>query len=152
MLQEIYGEYEKKHTEYKEKCERLERLIEKHTESLKKLEMKRIGWYEGMVVPFAEAIAKRLEIPYKIYGPFGMCAKTTVYFFPGNGRDITKDETYSITIQPEGKELYYETGEKVNRYHRNTIGDMNGMNNVTAPLPDDMESIIALLRHAHTEK
>lgn len=152
MMQEIYGEYEKKRAEYKEKCERLERLIEKHTESLKKLEMKCPGWYEGVLVPFSEAIAKRLEMPYEVYGPFGMCAKTTVYFFPGNGRDITRDETYSITIQPEGKELYYETGEKVNRYQRNTIGDMNGMNNVTAPVPDDMESIITLLRHAHTEK
>lgn len=152
MMQEIYGEYEKKRAEYKEKHERLERLIEKHTESLKKLEMKRIGWYEGVVVPFAEAIAKRLEIPYEVYGPFGICAKTTVYFFPGNGRDITRDETYSITIQPKDKELYYETGETVNRYQRGSIGYMNGMNNVIAPLPDDMESIVALLRHAHAEK
>lgn len=156
MMQEIYSTFAQKRAAYLKKRDRIENLIYKHKQSLEKLEAKQPGWYGDMLIPLADAISNRLCMPYEVYGPFGMCHQSSVYFFPGDGRDITRDETFSITLQPEydsddNPELRYETGEKKSTYRKGSIGDMNGMNNVTAPLPDSLDAIIALLNHSEHE-
>lgn len=155
MMQEIYSTFAQKRAAYLKNRDRLEKPIYKHKQSLEKLETKHPGWYEDMLVPLADAISNRLCMPYEVYGPFGLCARTTVYFFPGEGHDITRDETFSITLQPgfdfDNPELLYETGEKSGVYRNGSIADMNGMNNVTSPLPDSLDAIIALLNHSEHE-
>ena len=41
----------------------------------------------------------------------------------------------------------YETGEVSDRYEPGTVGYVNGLNNITARLPDSVEEILGLLRH-----
>lgn len=42
--------------------------------------------------------------------------------------------------------MRYDTGEKTGDYQNGSIGELNGFNNVTAPLPDTIPEIAALLR------
>lgn len=151
MMQEMYAAYETARAANMAECERLERLIARHKAKLKKLNDKRPGWYDAILTPLADAISADIGMPYEVYGPFGLSCETSLYFFPTSGRDITRNETYSITLYPDYDDsrlyLSYDTGERTDTYRTGSIGWMNGMNNVTKPLPDDLETIIVLLQH-----
>ena len=143
--------YREANEQYHTKRERLQSLIRAHHIALEKLERSAPGWYNGTVVPLAESISKAIGMPYDIYGPFGLNSTTSVYFFlKGKVGDITTDATLSITVHPDfsGDEyrLTYDTGKIINDYPPGSLGYYNGMNNEQAPLPDDLESIVALLR------
>lgn len=155
MLHEIYDQYNEARARNAEQRQRLERLINKHTEKLHKLEKESPSWLYSTVYPLANQIMKKTGWGYSVFGPFGLCARTSVYFFPGVGPDLLKDENYGLTLQPnfdDGKfSLLYETGETRNEYMKGSIGELNGMNNATAPLPDDLDAIIGILRENHHE-
>jgi len=156
MLQEIYDGY-KAHAAKEAKEER---LIALHQKRLRKLENKG-GWCNLVLKPLAQKISEALGgMPYEIYGPFGLGAETSVYFFPsGVIGDITKAENYGITLHPHFREgegspeerfyLSYNTGERRNDYPRGSIGWLNGFNNVEAPLPDDLDTIVEIVRSHH---
>ena len=42
--------------------------------------------------------------------------------------------------------LYYDTGEVKNEYAPNSLGGINGMNNVMKRLPETFPEIVALLK------
>lgn len=149
----IYEEFNKQQAEYNARVQRLEKLIAAHKKTLRKLEHEGKGWIEGVLYPLAKRISGELNgMPWEIYGPFGLSCETTVYFFPGDGRDICKDETYGITLYPQMSEekgfyLTYDTGKRTNNYPEGSIGWMNGFHHVQAELPDDISEIVALLSH-----
>ena len=162
MMKSIYAEFSEYNKKYKARKEQLQRLIYKHTLSLNNLERMNQGWFDRVLVPLAVAIASELGgLPYTFYGPFGLNCETSVYFFPTDGHDITKDETYSLTVYPEYREgsygyvdgfyLAYDTGRRLDVYKPGSIGYMNHFNNVKEELPDRLEEIMALLRHSHYE-
>ena len=155
VLSEIYKHY----GEHGKKEERLEKLILKHQRTLKKLQDKG-GWINLCLVPLANKISERLHMPYEIYGPFGLGAETSIYFYPnGKVESLMKAETYGITIHPACRDgegsfadrfyFSYNTGEKRNLYAQGTIGEMNGFNNVEAPLPDDLDVIVEIILKNH---
>ena len=158
MMQHIYSAYIAADRKYHEETEHLEQLILRHKKRLKRLEDKHVGWYDGVLVPMAEAISKAIEMPYEIYGPFGLSCQTSVYFFVnGTLGDICKDPTLGLTVYPEFEYesgsvtksrfcLCYDTGERTRRYPDGTIGELNDGNVVKAPLPDSMDDIVELLR------
>ena len=152
MLNELYAKYQ----EHGAKERKIEALIAKHQKRLKKLQEKG-GWYQQVLVPLAEALSKELNMPYDIYGPFGLGCETSVYFFPsGKIGDIVKEDTYSITVHPSSRPwqtpfedrfyLTYNTGEETNEYPEGTIGHWNGFNNVRAELPDDLDKILEIVK------
>ena len=162
MMQSVYAEYSEYNKKYEARKEQLQRLIYKHTQALKRLEDQHQGWLDRVLVPLAVAIASELGgLPYEFYGPFGLSCETSVYFFPTDGHDITKDETYSLTVYPEYREggygyvngfyLAYDTGRRLDTYRPGSIGDLNNFNNVKEELPDSLEEIVALLKHSHYE-
>ena len=63
-MQDIYDTYLEKEDTFREKQQRLDRLIRRHQRSLMELEAKRPGWYDDVVIPLAEAISKVIEMPY----------------------------------------------------------------------------------------
>lgn len=155
MLSELYA----KLIEQDKKEERLEKLILRHKRALEKLQ-KKGGWFNCCLISLADEISKRLNMPYEIYGPFGLGAETSIYFFAdGEKGDIVHKETYRITLHPSCKDgtgsyaerfyFTYNTGEKRNSYAPGTIGELNGFNNVEAPLPDDMDSIVEIIMKNH---
>ena len=158
ILQGIYEGYRL----HSEKQRKLETVIEKNEQKLKLLR-KQGGWYQQCLVPLAKRLSKVLAMPHKIYGPFGLGATTTIYFFPQkNGGDIVHDENYSITLHPATRNyndwrlhfdetfyFTYDTGEKKEEYAPGTIGEMNGFNNVEAELPDDLDAIVEIVKRNH---
>ena len=155
MLEELYKNYR----EHGAKKRKIEALIAKRQKRLKKLQ-KKGGWYQQVLVPLAEALSKELNMPYEIYGPFGLSSETSIYFFPsGKIGDIVKEDTYGITLHPSFRPtddysipfedkfyLTYNTGETKNEYPEGTIGYLNGFNNLEAELPDDLDKILEIIR------
>ena len=161
MMSEIYRDYQHADQEFRTKRERLEKLIQSHRRSLAKLERNSPGWYKDVVVPLADTISRAIEMPYEIYGPLGLSCHTSIYFFVnGSVGSITENPTLGLTVYPDFRYtnestsfkefvLLYDTGERTRNYADYTIGELNDGNVVKAPLPDDLEEIVALLRRSH---
>ena len=155
MLDLIHKYNEKRKTSELLKDE-IDKKIEKAEKQISRLEKKRdkiksINWFDEIVKPLGEILSKKIGLPYEIYGPFGLECNTSIYFREDMAKGICEQPTKSIHLRPSHKEIYvleiyYETGEKTNTYASGTIGDLNGMNNVIAVLPDTIEDIIGLLR------
>lgn len=153
--EEIEKELNKKH--------QLERKVEYHEKRIAKLREEKGGTWNCILYPLIEEIKKRCGYEYaEIYGPFGIGAETSIYFshegkhrskndcryYKGDNVDITKVDTWSITLYPNDKvESGYEywTGKTKNEFAKGTIGELNGFNNINAELPTDINEIIKLL-------
>lgn len=140
--------------------EKLERKLEWHKKRENKLWGKSSS-FENILIPLCKEICQRKGFKYfDIYGPFGMCCETSLYFSNEgkeknwrdsrmNDIDICKVDTWSIqlTYNDNTESGYqYWTGEVTNKYPKGSIGELNGENNVYAPLPADVDEIIKLLR------
>lgn len=55
-----------------------EKLIVYHQKKAKKLDNQKLYFVNGIVIPLAEKIAKRFNLHYDIYGPFGLSAQTSI--------------------------------------------------------------------------
>ena len=105
----------------------------------------RASWIDSAIASLAIDIEESTGEPVEIRGPFGLRAE--VYITVG---EKDSEGRRFLLLTPEfpdcGFKLYYDTGETVERYGAETLGDFNGLNNVSAPLPDTLEEIIQILR------
>lgn len=116
----------------------------------KKWKLEYPHWINSLVKPIGEHFAKEFNKRYEIYGPFGIRAQTTIYWREDMTKSITEQPVLSLTIVPgdlSKGELYYETGKVKDKFAKNTIGDVNGMNREIALLPDSIEEIKKLITH-----
>lgn len=153
---EIINNYQTKKTDYENKKKQIDEKISKYAERICKLEEKRsklikksFSWIDGIVIPLAEELSKKFNMDYEIFGPFGLCCETSIYLKEYKNMSITKQTTYSITLEPqnlEKLELVYRTGERTNKYPAGSIGELNGFDCITKPLPETIEEIAKLLR------
>ena len=145
-----------------EKVKAAELRTERARARVEKLEKRRnklpsTYWVDGIVEPLAKTLAERAGLYWKIYGPFGLSCQTTIYLMAEADVSITKQKTRSITLEPYHDEngdwvIRYRTGETTDEYEKGTLGHMNGMNCVTAPLPDTIEEIEKLLRESEASE
>ena len=141
-MNELYDAF----TEKKAELKVLEDKIEKHERSIERLKAKyyktcdSLSWVKCLVYPLAEELKNLVGAEkYDVYGPFGLRAETSIYLRKGK-------MSGSITLTPHDNfRLYYDTGEKRGQYEARSLGALNGMDNVEAPLPDDVSEIAALL-------
>ena len=91
----------------------------------------------------------------------GMKYKTSEQTFGLNNRsfieliDNVTGEKMMLVVLPghtDSNEVYikYETGEASERYAVGSLGAINGMNNLTAPLPDTAEEIFEIMKKKST--
>ena len=155
-------------TKEDEAIAKLQKKLEWHEKKRNKLWLKS-GNFPHIIFPLCDEIKKRCGFEYcEIYGPFGMCCETSLYFsnvgthnfrtydsgWIDDRIDICNVETWHITLQPNDKyESGYEyfTGETTNNYPKGSIGELNGMNNVYKELPAEIDAIIKLLVHTPKE-
>lgn len=132
--------------EREKQIERLKKKLEKRKNSYYEKDFS--GWIETIVKPLMRDLEKHTGLHGEIYGPFGLCCKTTIYLREDMERSITKQSTLHITIEPpmDNGKIYYETGEVKEGYAKGSIGELNGMNMVMAELPDTIEEIVAVLK------
>lgn len=97
-------------------------------------------WLDGAVAALAVDLEEVTGKHVEISGPFGLRAEVLLYV----GDDFIR--LTPAFPEAEGFKLYYDTGETTNAYQPGMLGDWNGMNNVSAPLPDTLDEIIKLLR------
>ncbi len=145
-------EEEKFQNEYTEISEEMGRL-ETEMRALKareaELKAARPSPYDVINV-LADKLSDHFGLPYKIYGPFGLECETSIYLMEDVSKGIVGQKTISITLRPFGDHendwITYDTGERTDRYAKDTIGEMNGYNSVYAPLPTDFNDILKLMR------
>lgn len=99
-----------------------------------------VSWLDSAIAALAMDMEEYTGQTVEVSGPFGQRAE--VYFKIG---DVCTVITPSF--ENDGLKLYYDTGEKTDRYGALTLEDINGFNNIQAPLPDTFEEIVKLLTH-----
>lgn len=146
--------FEKFRKEIQNKICLREKQIERLRKKENKLRKSYVYWTKNFLEPLVSELHKHFpEYPnMEILGPFGLRSACSIWFFKKKRDEIEykkffeRDNLISITIIPididEG--VYeYETSEVIDKYAKNTIGDVNGANNVTK----EIESIEELVDH-----
>jgi hypothetical protein len=160
-LQNVINDFNSAKHEYIEKERSLEEKIARLQIKLKKHMDKYPDVIECLIKPLARAVKERCGFKaFEVYGPFGLENEISVYF-ANEGEDgniaICKVETWGLTLHircrdnAEVTHLEYWTGETTDEFEKGSIGYLNGMNNVYAKLPTDLDEIIKVLRHSERE-
>ena len=132
-----------------------ERRAAKQRQKAKKLEEElrnrpTVDWKKEVIEPLAAELAKQLNLHAVVLGPCGIGAKVTIALCKNPTIPVREQETLELVVEPgfENKRMvfYYETGETSEKYAPGTIGELNGLNNTTARLPDSVDEIIPLLK------
>ena len=120
-------------------------------------------WTDHVLSPLIREIGMRLGMKYKVSGVFGLRTQSYISLLDDAGEclyilsvtprfaeidvDVLLPANYGRTALLEG--IDYDTGELINPERDD---DLNGFNRVTAPLPDDVDEIIRIMReHAASE-
>lgn len=132
-----------------------ERRAVKQRQKAKKLEEElrsrpTVDWKKEVIEPLAAELAKQTGKPAKVFGPCGIGAKVTIVLLDNPAVSHLDQNTLELVIEPEFEDghmvFYYETGETCDRYKPDSIGALNGLNNVTARLPDSVNEILKLFK------
>lgn len=151
----LQEEYEQKYAEYEEQISQRHARIKKISDKIDRLTEKREAlrkpsWYDT-VNALAERLANHYGLQYKIYGPFGLNCEVSIHLVSDVDISMMKQDSYSLFLRPNGNWLRYFTGETTNQYPSGSIGDLNGDNNIYAPLPVEFEEILKLVRFCKKE-
>lgn len=113
------------------------------------LKAKRDAMTRPNTTSLVEQIGKLLlkEYPDReldVLGPFGLRGQVAIHLYKKGVADDKKFEgdnciSISFVMGDETNPLYVETGEVKESYAKNTLGAVNGMNNVTIPVPPDAD-------------
>ena len=153
LIIEIQGNYQKECLDFQQKRKELEskvgdceRKILWHQNRIKRLKasinnLHRPHWLEDYVRPILIELARltpNIAWDFEALRTFGMRAECPVFGKTNEGFTVG----ITFTIGTYG--LYYDTGEYKREFAGNTLGDLNGFNNVTAPV-DSMETLLSLI-------
>lgn len=112
--------------------------------------MDTVSWIDGVIKPLAAALAETTGLYWKVTGPCGICCRVHIDLCEDPDKPILFQSRKEIVLQPdftdEGLAILYETGETTDRFAKDTVGALNGMNNVTKPLPNSVDEILKLMR------
>lgn len=102
------------------------------------------SWLDAAVAPLVVDLQDLTGEDVRYSGPFGLRAEVMICI---GAEDNRRYLTVTPCFDGDGMlTLHYDTGEKSGRYAPGTCGDWNGFNNVTRPLPDTIEEILALFQ------
>ena len=88
----------------------------------------------------------------KVLGPSGLRCEVFIDLYDEETEYLHRVERSCLTLTPYRDEemhfiLYYDTEEETEyKCPKGSIGELNGMNILTKPLPDSIEEIVPLLR------
>lgn len=139
---EQYKSLSDKIARQKEICDQAQKKIIALQEELNNLKYPSV--YESVVVPLAEELAKHFNTEFDIYGPFGLMGEIIIVLMKDTMKSISEQPTISLTLRISDDVVLYDTGKRINRYSKGSIGELNGMNKVFKPLPMDFDEIVKL--------
>lgn len=109
------------------------------------------NWVSDVLWPLADELARRTGKHPQLSGPAGLGSKLTIALVDDPDKRSYEQDSLKITVEPVFEDDHmvfnYETGAVSDRYEPGTVGYVNGLNNITARLPDSVEEILGLLRH-----
>ncbi len=143
-----------------------ERIIDRERQiaRLNKKKDKLGGWHANLIIPLAKVLTPLLDCDtYKILGPFGLRAETSIWFKKNGSTAKYCDYSLSLTVHHEfhdnheykkrycsaamkSVQLRYDTYARDNSYARGSIGELNGFNKIEAPLPESIDDIVKLIK------
>jgi hypothetical protein len=152
-MKELKKDFLEKRKFYKKRRNEIKEQIEILEEELNNLENP--YWFEDLIKPLVKEVVNRVdELNYAhILGPSGL-RNSVVLLFAEKKEYLDEifdypDKYYSIAIFPkylDNAVFMYYTNEKAETQHeKGTIAEMNGMNNATEILPEDIDEIIKLI-------
>ena len=157
-VQALEEKVEKKREKARKLVERSKKISEDVDQLLKQeRSIPAVDWKETIVEPLAEALRDATgKRNCKCLGPHGIGAKVDIYLFDEAEFRLAfdREESYlALTVEPDLCEggaisLRYETGEMRDLYSKGSVGAESGLNAETAPLPDSIDAIAALLRES----
>lgn len=109
-------------------------------EELENLESPSI--YTTVIYPLAEELAKHFNMHSNVYGPYGLMGEIMIVLTKDTMKSISEQPTISLTLRISNGMVLYDTGKRINRYPKDSIGELNGMNKVFEPLPMDFDEIV----------
>lgn len=156
-MQEFMEIFNNAKSEYSKQRKYLEDRIEYRRRQIERLEKKLNKlvcpcWHDALK-EIGEYICKQTGYGYEILGPFGLRANSSLWIV-----DKTRDRRYefdkyiiwSISVCPhyDDNKMYltYDTGRKQGNYNPNSLGAMNGFDNVEEVLPDTIEEVWELMK------
>lgn len=141
--------YQKSAVRLEEQAKKKRAAAKWQEEKLRKMPV--VNWKNEVIIPLAKEMAKRLGKYPVVFGPCGIGAKVTICLIDDPETNCLKQDRLELTVEPafEDEHIFfnYETGKVSDRYEPGTVGYVNGLNNITASLPDSVEEILGLLRH-----
>ncbi len=155
-MQEFMTKVNEGKVEYRKQRDYLAKRIEMRRQQIERLE-KRVDklvnpHYHNALKEIGEYICDRTGYDYEILGPFGLRCNSSLWII-----DKTKDRNnlseyivWSISVCPKYKDddeyLTYDTGKKKGYYHPDSIGALNGFDNIEEVLPDTIEEVWELMK------
>ena len=119
-----------------QKIDRLEKKLAK----LKASHPNCISWIDALIQPIADALAERYPaLRFEILGPFGRGATVAIHAEPKTTPAGIFGVIGSLQFRPvdlsKGEICLVETETDTGEYRYGTMGEMNGFNHPTVPLP-----------------
>jgi len=152
-MKELKKDFIKKREYFQKRDDEIKKEIEKLEKELNQLENP--YWFDDLVKPLMKKIVDKVDkFNYSRYlGPSGLRSSVVLVFaekkeYVDNLMDYP-NKNYSICIFPndlDNVSFNYYTNEKAETQNKKgTIAEMNGMNNATEILPEDIDEIIELI-------
>ncbi len=143
-MKEITDKYAKRLKRYYTRTNNLEAEIEESKRKLGKLNYP--SWIDCIVKPIAELLVKKIKNRYyEILGPFGMTHETAIHFYI-NGSEGDIKTCRSIDFRPinleKGEIRIVDYDNDTNRFKKGTMGEVNGMNYETIPMPETIDELL----------
>ena len=143
-MKAITDKYAKRLKRYHTRTNNLETEIKELQGKLERLNYP--SWIDEIIKPIAELLVKRMKNRhYEILGPFGMTCETSIHFYI-NGNKNQLENCRAINFRPVdleiGKIEIVDYDNNTNEYKKGTIGEVNGMNYRTIPMPDTIDKLL----------
>lgn len=138
-----YAEARGRLVKRRKQYERLE-LAKRELDTKVECMWQRISWFTSLVKPLAIELKRETGAKsYRLGGPYGLNSEWHIDLLFADGRWATLS---GILGNLDKAELEYHTGEQDKRFPADTLGAINGMNQLTEPLPLAAYAIVPLLR------
>lgn len=147
---ELNAHWQRVRSRYKIKETRLEKELADATARLEQHRRKHPTWIERIVEPIAMRLALVLGREPEILGPFGICSHVSIHLkVPSGNGETVRSITFTSQYDADDEIVlcWRDWSRDTGKYPRGTMGEINGMNHPSEPIPDaaDLDWFIARL-------
>lgn len=154
-IKQLSQEYVRKYKLYANERSKIISRIEQRKKQIERLEKKlsnleHSSWIDELVEPIAKAMIRKMpDRYYDIFGPFGMCAETSIHFYKSGiepNQLFDGDNCRSITFRPKdldvGELVLVDHTQNSHQYAPDTLGEVNGMNSLELPMKESINELM----------